>query len=117
MEDKIRLKLETSLSTFTPGLLQDALNLSVILDINGLCFGDISDYLAERQNEILRRELVFRKECPVCFDTMDLAPVNTNSGDQTGEGSKSVWTCGSCMNQIYNKYSITERMKQKKGEL
>ena len=117
MENKIRLKLETCLSTFTPGILQDSLNLSIILEANGLCFADVGDYLCEKQEKILEDEIIFRQECPMCLGQMTLFAVNTNKGDRTGDKSKSVWTCESCLHQIYNTYDIAKRMKQIRGGL
>ena len=117
METNMRLKIKTNLTVFGNGLLQDALTLSIVMNANGITFQDIKDYLDLQRQEILIREKIFRKECPECGGTMQLAPVNTTKGDQTGEGSKSVWTCESCLHQVYNRYSIQERFNKKKGGL
>lgn len=116
MEEKIRIKIETTLGSFTSGQLQDALNLSVLLNANGICFEDIKDYLGEKRDAMLAEEIAFKKSCPECQGQMNLAPVNTGKGDKTGDKSKSVWTCGQCLYQEFNTYTARERMLAVKGE-
>jgi len=116
MELGIRLKIETVLSSFTTGLLQDAVNLSLIMNANGLDFNDIIDYLAEKRKEIILSELAFKKPCVECGDTMGLSNVNTGKGDITGDHSKTVWTCENCFHQEFNTYTAKERLHAVKGE-
>jgi len=116
MEKEIEIKIETVLNSFSTGMLQDAVNLATLLEANGLCFSDIEDYLSERRKEILLSETAFVQDCSMCDGQMTLSEVNTGKGDQTGDRSKSVWTCGKCLHQEFNIYTAKERLLAVKGE-
>jgi len=47
-------------------------------------------------------------KCPDCQSPMNLFPVNTVPGDQTGDGSQSVWMCPKCGETVYNLETVAE---------
>jgi len=80
-------------------------NLLSILDTiiqNGYTEEDLRIYILRKRNAIAQRErikLALLRNCPKCGKRMQLYPVNTNSGDQTGDDSTFVWICPKCRHE------------------
>lgn len=80
-------------------------NLLSILDTiiqNGYTEEDLRIYILRKRNAIAQRErikLALLRNCPKCGKRMQLYPVNTNSGDQTGDDSTFVWICPACRHE------------------
>jgi len=108
--------------SFTFGQLQDIVALIQHLDKNDVTIEKFVSYVQERKLEMVEAEKIaaanLQKQrdkwalralkCPACETPMNVAPVNTAPGDQTGDDSKSVWMCHNCWETVYNLETIAE---------
>lgn len=111
---------------FSFGQLQDISTLLKHLEKNNVSIKDFIEYIAELKiKEAENREhnkKIAKKhkeqwqkialKCPECNTTMNLYPVNTHTGDQTGDGSKSMWQCPKCWYDEYSTKSIREQFEE-----
>lgn len=104
------------IEAFAFGQLQDFLSLLKFIEKNSIELNEVILYIKERKMAYLQKQRKINKfnrgakRCPGCQSKMNLHPVNTNPGDQTGDNSKSVWVCFNkdCMEMIYNKEDYKE---------
>lgn len=129
------IDIKTILEPFslTIGKKQDFLTLLVHLRNNEISLDDLIEYLKkikddqikfvrEQEEGLSKQKRLWNKialKCPTCRSPMQLLPVNTQPGDQTGDSSKSVWTCSNkeCMETIYNSQTVQEILNQLRGKL
>jgi len=85
---------------------------------------EIRGILDERMipaSDFMRQFSEKTKTCPVCGNKLSLTSVNTQPGNQVGEGYKSLWFCGKCLeHEEYSKQSMTKILndlgfKRRKG--
>ena len=99
---------ETLMNAYSLGRMQDFSTYLKTLASKNLTIEDHEAYIAYKIDWIMRKEkrlqhLHGMKRCPLCNGPMSINPVNVSRGTQTGDDSKFVWTCISCMEQIFVK--------------
>jgi len=113
-------KFEKKMAAFSWKQHQEFLSYHQTLLANDLTFEDAQEWVTtvlREQEEAIKedyaKKLKFARKCPVCQSPMSLFPVNYSNCSQTGDDSKSVWTCleQTCLEQIYNKKSIDEILR------
>ena len=108
--------------SFPIGKLQDIANLLNSLAGAGISNKEFLQYI-EAQSKLIRagikkenemRKAAIRKyrdslpNCTACSTKMNIFPVNTVAGDQTGDNSQSVWICPKCGETVYNLETVAE---------
>jgi len=99
-------KFEKDLAVFSFRQHQDFLTYLIVLEKNGWTIEDAKVWITNSQNAGEKLKAFPVKQCLVCGGAMQLFPVNTISGDQTGDSQDvSVWLCrnNNCLETIYNK--------------
>ena len=111
---------------FTFGQLQDIITLLDHLEKNNVSVEEFTEYVENEKIERVKKQKIFEKEqkksieewqkialkCPECNTIMGLYPVNTHTGDQTGDESKSMWQCPKCWHDEYSTKTIQEQFDE-----
>lgn len=111
---------------FTFGQLQDIATLLNHLEINNVSIEVFIEYVEDQKKERVksikeqRINLKTAKEkwqrialkCPECNTAMSLYPVNSQTGDQAGDGLNSQWQCPKCWYDEYSTKTIREQFDE-----
>jgi len=104
---------EKNMAVFNFAQHQDFLTYFNLLQKFNWTFNDVKKYI-QTKNKNSKRQVKNILSCPNCQTPMILYPVNTTPATQTGDNSKSVWTCPKCNEDRYSTKSIQDWVKELK---
>lgn len=119
-------KFEKDMAAFSFRQHQDVLTYLSHLEANGWTIEDAKEWIQRERDRKQRETKAFEEQqkdylaslpkCPKCQSPMQILPVNTRPGDQTGDDSKSMMLCMNkeCMHTIYSTKTVQEQMKELK---
>ena len=119
-------KFKEDMAFYSFGQHQDFLTYLFHLEATGWTIEDAREWVAGEKERMGQQSANAKKQheeyiaslpkCPDCQAPMQILPVNTRPGDQTGDDSKSMLLCSNkeCMNTIYNQQTVQDIMKELK---
>ena len=103
--------MESTLSQFRFGQLQDLIVLFDELSSAGFTINDVREYILSKAPSVHRMEIRRHNleiKCQMCGHKMYFSAVNVSPGTVTGDDSTFVWICLSCKHEVWTNESLKE---------